>query len=78
MMLRVWDVDKEVCVRVLEGHQGTVRTLQALPEGFLASGSADKSIRLWHVHSGALVHTIHDAHAKVRAHRHFPWLVHYE
>lgn len=36
--LRMWDVDKETCVKTLQGHKGTVRTVHALPGGFFASG----------------------------------------
>ena len=37
------------CSAVLEGHGGSVEALLALPDGRLASASADKTIRLWRV-----------------------------
>ena len=37
----------------LEGHTGSVHALCLLPDGRLASGSADSTIRLWDVASGA-------------------------
>jgi WD40 repeat protein len=52
-------------MKLLHGHTDTIRTLQVLRDGFLASGSKDKSIRLWHVNSGTLVYSIEEAHAKV-------------
>ena len=36
----------------LEGHTGEVRAIVALPDGRLASGSADNTIRLWDVATG--------------------------
>jgi putative hemolysin len=37
----------------LEGHSGPVFALCALPDGRLASGSCDNTIRLWDINSGA-------------------------
>ncbi len=37
----------------LTGHQGPIHTLALLPNGLLASGSSDKTIRLWSTLSGA-------------------------
>jgi hypothetical protein len=39
----------------LEGHQGPVRSLAALPRGLLASGSADTTVRVWSVAARACV-----------------------
>ena len=40
---------------VLEGHTGGVRSLAALPNGLLASGSTDKTVRVWDVGARACV-----------------------
>ena len=34
---------------LLEGHTSTVYSLAALPRGLLASGSYDKTVRVWNV-----------------------------
>jgi WD40 repeat protein len=47
-------------VRTLEGHDGTVWALAALPNGQLASGSSDHSIKIWDVATGAEVRTLGD------------------
>jgi len=40
-------------VAVLAGHDGSVNALQPLPGGCLASGSADKTVRLWRLPAAA-------------------------
>ena len=37
----------------LEGHSDWIRALCVLPDGRLASGSSDNTIRLWDVKTGA-------------------------
>lgn len=45
--------------RTLEGHQGRVRSVAFDPQGeTLASGSADKTVKLWEVRSGKLLCTL--------------------
>jgi len=46
--IRIWDVGTGKLVRVLMGHDGSVRTLAwSADRKILASGSSDKTIRLW-------------------------------
>ncbi|MBD2155090.1 serine/threonine-protein kinase [Leptolyngbya sp. FACHB-16] len=46
------------CVFNLEGHTGPVTAIAISPDGLLlASGSTDRSIKLWHLESGTLMHT---------------------
>lgn len=46
------------CRQVLSGHAGDITTLAASPDGyFFASGSSDRSIKLWDIASGKLVQT---------------------
>jgi len=46
------------CVFTLAGHEGPVTAIAISPDGLLlASGSTDRSIKLWHLESGTLLHT---------------------
>jgi WD40 repeat protein len=57
-----WNVERAVCVRVQEAHQGTIRSLKVSPDGKqLASCGDDGAIRIWDVGSGEYVRTLrHD------------------
>ncbi|MBD1942470.1 serine/threonine protein kinase [Coleofasciculus sp. FACHB-712] len=47
------------CVHTLIGHSSWVRSIAISPNGqTLASGSNDKTIKLWQVDSGKLIHTL--------------------
>jgi len=46
-MLQEWE-----CYKTLEGHQDGVRCLLLLPDGNLASGAYDNTVRLWDLGSG--------------------------
>jgi len=56
--VRLWDVDRGVCIHTLTRHQEPVYSVAFSPDGkFLASGSFDKCVHIWNVESGALVHS---------------------
>ena len=44
-----------MCEAVLEEHADSAHSLAALPNGLLASGSEDKSVRVWDVAAYACV-----------------------
>ena len=47
------------CIRTLTGHKNSVSSVAISPDGqTLASGSADSTIKLWNLKTGALLHTL--------------------
>jgi WD40 repeat protein len=52
-LIRQWDLKRGAEAASPLSHQDLVRALAVLPDGRLASGSADSTIRLWDVKTGA-------------------------
>ena len=52
-LIRQWDLERGAETAGPMSHQDLVRALAVLPDGRLASGSADSTIRLWDVKTGA-------------------------
>ncbi|XP_013405312.1 F-box-like/WD repeat-containing protein TBL1XR1 [Lingula anatina] len=56
--VRLWDVDRGICIHTLTKHQEPVYSVAFSPDGkFLASGSFDKCVHIWNVQSGALINS---------------------
>ncbi|CAH2220415.1 F-box-like WD repeat-containing TBL1X isoform X1 [Pelobates cultripes] len=59
--VRLWDVERGVCIHTLTKHQEPVYSVAFSPDGkYLASGSFDKCVHIWNtqVHrNGSLVHS---------------------
>lgn len=49
--IKIWDIVKNKTIKILEGHNEDVESLVVLPNGFLASGSRDKTILIWNIES---------------------------
>lgn len=48
--VRLWDVDRGVCIHTLTRHQEPVYSVAFSPDGkYLASGSFDKCVHIWNV-----------------------------
>lgn len=46
--VRLWDVDRGVCIHTLTKHQEPVYSVAFSPDGkYLASGSFDKCVHIW-------------------------------
>ncbi|PSB13457.1 hypothetical protein C7B76_19800 [filamentous cyanobacterium CCP2] len=57
--VRLWDVQTQRCLQVLEGHKNDVRSLAFSGDNqHLASGSSDQTIRLWDVETGVCRHIL--------------------
>ena len=51
--VRVWDLESGECLKVLEGHAGSVDCVALTPDGRKGiSGSDDKTVRVWDLESG--------------------------
>ncbi|KPP78329.1 F-box-like/WD repeat-containing protein TBL1X-like, partial [Scleropages formosus] len=56
--VRLWDVERGVCIHTLTRHQEPVYSVAFSPDGrYLASGSFDKCVHIWNTLSGDLVHS---------------------
>ncbi|MEM7062041.1 MAG: NB-ARC domain-containing protein [Cyanobacteria bacterium P01_B01_bin.77] len=68
-LIKLWDVESGECVQTLQGHTDWVYavtfgpfrsngTVNGLPNAWLASGSADSTIKLWDLESGKCFRTL--------------------
>ncbi len=56
--IRVWDLNKGTCERVLKGHQDQIQSLCFTPEGELLSSSMDGAIRVWNLETGDCIQVV--------------------
>jgi hypothetical protein len=54
-LVEVWDAGSGQRLYQLRGHTDSVYCVAALPKGLLASGSGDKTVRIWDTATGAFV-----------------------
>jgi WD40 repeat protein len=61
-VIKIWDMQTDLCVMTLEGHQGWIGALAFDPASNqnyrVASGSSDHTIRIWDVQSGHTMQTL--------------------
>ncbi|KAG5847249.1 hypothetical protein ANANG_G00123990 [Anguilla anguilla] len=56
--VRLWDVDRGICIHTLTKHQEPVYSVAFSPDGrYLSSGSFDKCVHIWNTQTGTLVHS---------------------
>ncbi|GAB6020214.1 Transducin (beta)-like 1 X-linked receptor 1 [Chamberlinius hualienensis] len=56
--VRLWDVERGVCIHTLTRHTEPVYSVAFSPDGkYLASGSFDKCVHIWSTQTGVLVHS---------------------
>ncbi|XP_055386131.1 F-box-like/WD repeat-containing protein TBL1XR1 [Condylostylus longicornis] len=56
--VRLWDVERGVCIHTLTKHTEPVYSVAFSPDGkHLASGSFDKCVHIWSTQTGQLVHS---------------------
>lgn len=61
--VRLWDVQTNQCISILEGHAGCVWSVAFSPlsGGLLASGGDDQTIRFWDTLSGQCVKVLQNS-----------------
>jgi len=57
MTLRIWDLQTGECLRVLEGHEKTIRDI-AIHGDIVVSASYDGQARVWNWKSGECLHVL--------------------
>lgn len=55
--LRIWDIEKGVCLNVLVGHQASVRCLE-IHGDLVVSGSYDTTAKVWSISEGTCLRTL--------------------
>jgi WD40 repeat protein len=45
--IKIWSIKACECIKTLEGHKGTIRSMVLLPNGNIASCSLDGEIKIW-------------------------------
>ena len=56
-----------MCIRTLTGHARYILSLVYLPDGLLASGSDDKTIKIWNIETGMCIKTLEGHEEWVRS-----------
>ncbi len=65
--LRVWDVDKGVCLQKLKGHKDWVRAVAVISKQKVVSGGPDKTLRVWNIDKGVCLQVLEGHNCWVRA-----------
>lgn len=61
--IRLWNVERGVCIETLNKHTDQVFSIAFSPDGkYLASGSKDKSVHIWSTQDGQLTHSYKGPH----------------
>ena len=55
-MISVWENNKEI--KELKGHEDSIKALCAIDERYIASGSFDKTIKIWDLNTGNNIQTL--------------------
>ncbi len=58
-VLKIWDLNRGLCLQTLTEHQGIIFSVQVHPHGDrFATASFDHSVKLWDVATGTCLHTL--------------------
>jgi eukaryotic-like serine/threonine-protein kinase len=65
--IKLWDVETHQLIGQLDGHRSWITYLMFLPDGRLASASADQTVRLWDIQSRRSLGTFRGHQSEVRS-----------
>jgi len=64
--LRIWDIEKGVCLNILVGHQASVRCLEIWGD-LVVSGSYDTTAKVWSISQGTSLMTLQGHFSQIYA-----------
>jgi len=53
--VKVWDINKSVCILNIKAHNNFIYAIKMLVDGNIATGSADNTIKIWNSKNGDLI-----------------------
>mmetsp|Transcript_27430 Transcript_27430/g.62986 ORF Transcript_27430/g.62986 Transcript_27430/m.62986 type:complete len:233 (+) Transcript_27430:1038-1736(+) len=53
-----WDVSSSKVRKIFAGHRSRVGSLAKINDALFASGSLDKTVKIWSMHTGSCIHTL--------------------
>ena len=64
--IQIWDIKTQQILRLLHGHEDSIRSIIFSHDGILASASDDRTIKLWNIENGECIRTLTGHEARVR------------
>jgi WD40 repeat protein len=59
-LLKVWYAKTGILYKTLKGHTSLIACIDSVKEGVIASGSHDKTTRVWNIHTGDCLYVLTD------------------
>ncbi len=58
LYIKIWDTEKKECIATLYGHDNSIWSLVVLQNGYIVSGSQDKTMKIWNVEKKEAITTL--------------------
>ena len=72
--VQVWNFDNNTLTISMSGHPGSINTLIMLPNGLLATGASDGTVKLWNVNNYTLITTLSPVNVNITKVYRICWL----
>lgn len=56
--MKIWDRKKDDLLFDIKAHENAINCMTVLIDGYLATGSSDKLIKIWNTKNGLLMNTL--------------------